>query len=146
MDFSLRLARGLGSTVLNQRPHARHPNSQCSARVAGLPSLRTSKKAGVRVAAPLRRQAVVVHTAAVPLVGISCPPQVGQLSDDERKALAEKFGFRSIGKELPDSVTLQDVIKSMPPEVGRRGVCPEFADSARHELPAPPANTLTLYR
>ena len=93
-------------------------NSQSAARVAGLPSLRTSKKAGVRVAAPLRRQAVVVHTAAVPLVGISCPPQVGQLGDDERKALAEKFGFRSIGKELPDSVTLQDIIKSMPPEVG----------------------------
>lgn len=42
---------------------------------------------------------------------------VNQLTDSERAALAEKLGFRTIGKELPDSVTLQDIIKSMPKEV-----------------------------
>lgn len=46
-----------------------------------------------------------------------CPPRVGYLSDEERKELATQFGFRSIGKELPGDVTLQDIIKSMPPEV-----------------------------
>lgn len=41
----------------------------------------------------------------------------GQLDDSERAALAEKLGYRSIGKELPDSVTLQDIIKSLPSDV-----------------------------
>ena len=39
------------------------------------------------------------------------------MTDTERAALAEQLGFRTIGKELPDSVTLQDIIKSMPSEV-----------------------------
>jgi hypothetical protein len=41
---------------------------------------------------------VVVRTA-MPAIGLpACPPQVGQLSDEERASLAEQFGFRSIGK------------------------------------------------
>jgi omega-6 fatty acid desaturase (delta-12 desaturase) len=59
----------------------------------------------------------VAQAAAADVSTISCPPNVGHLSDAERKALAEKFGYRSIGKELPDDVTLQDIIKSMPSKV-----------------------------
>ena len=43
--------------------------------------------------------------------------ELKQMTDSERAALAEKVGFRSIGKELPDGVTLQDIIKSLPPSV-----------------------------
>lgn len=42
---------------------------------------------------------------------------VSSLGDEERAALAEQYGYRKIGKELPDDVTLQDVIKSLPQEV-----------------------------
>ena len=41
----------------------------------------------------------------------------GRLPDEDRAALAERLGYRQIGKELPDSVTLQDIIKSLPEEV-----------------------------
>jgi len=42
---------------------------------------------------------------------------VGQLPDSERTALAKELGYRKIGKELPNDVTLQDIIKSLPSEV-----------------------------
>eukprot|EP00879_Flechtneria_rotunda_P000185 GHRR01000256.1.p1 GENE.GHRR01000256.1~~GHRR01000256.1.p1 ORF type:complete len:427 (+),score=109.84 GHRR01000256.1:129-1409(+) len=42
---------------------------------------------------------------------------VSQLSDTERAQLAEQWGYECIGRELPDNVTLTDIIKSMPPEV-----------------------------
>lgn len=42
---------------------------------------------------------------------------VGMLSDDERKTVAAELGYKTIGKELPDSVTLTEIVKSMPPEV-----------------------------
>ena len=45
-----------------------------------------------------------------------------QMTDAERAELAEKLGYRSIGAELPDEVTLQDVIKSLPSEVSRQRV------------------------
>ncbi|KAL6772039.1 FAD6 [Auxenochlorella protothecoides x Auxenochlorella symbiontica] len=44
-------------------------------------------------------------------------PQPAGLSDEERAALAQKLGYRTIGKDLPEDVTLVQVIKSMPPEV-----------------------------
>ncbi|EFN51858.1 hypothetical protein CHLNCDRAFT_37265 [Chlorella variabilis] len=70
-------------------------------------------------ALPTRRRHLTVRKAASAVdVGLApCPPQVGQLSDDQRQELAKQFGFRSIGKELPNDVTLQDIIKTMPPEV-----------------------------
>lgn len=43
--------------------------------------------------------------------------QVPFLSDEERQKYAESIGFTTVGKHLPDDVTLQQVIKSMPPEV-----------------------------
>lgn len=44
---------------------------------------------------------------------------VGQMSDEQRAALAKEWGYTKIGKELPDNVTLTDIIKSMPAEVLR---------------------------
>jgi omega-6 fatty acid desaturase (delta-12 desaturase) len=67
---------------------------------------------GVPLRAPLERAAgrQTPSAAAVETASI-------QMTDDERAALAEKLGYRKIGKELPDSVTLQDIIKSLPQEV-----------------------------
>lgn len=42
---------------------------------------------------------------------------VGQLPADERQRLAEQWGYKSIGAELPDGVSLTDIVKTMPPEV-----------------------------
>ena len=42
---------------------------------------------------------------------------VGQLSDAERQKLAHQYGYRKIGKQLPDGVTLSQIVKSMPSEV-----------------------------
>ena len=42
---------------------------------------------------------------------------VSGLSDAERAALAEQLGYRSIGKDLPDDVTLSKVVSSMPKDV-----------------------------
>ncbi|KAK9812776.1 hypothetical protein WJX72_003473 [[Myrmecia] bisecta] len=42
---------------------------------------------------------------------------VTELADEQRQRLAHDLGYARIGKELPDSVTLQDVITSLPREV-----------------------------
>jgi len=42
---------------------------------------------------------------------------MNELTDEQRAQLAKDLGYRKIGKELPDSVTLNDVVKSMPQEV-----------------------------
>ena len=41
----------------------------------------------------------------------------GRLPDEDGAALAERLGYRQIGKELPDSVTLQEIIRTLPEEV-----------------------------
>lgn len=61
------------------------------------------------------RNVVRVHAAAP--ITVEQMSNVGQLSDEDRAALAEQLGYRKIGKELPDDVTLTDVIKSLPKEV-----------------------------
>lgn len=43
---------------------------------------------------------------------------ISQLPDEQRAALAAEFGYKSIGKELPDGVSLTDIIRTMPSEVG----------------------------
>jgi omega-6 fatty acid desaturase (delta-12 desaturase) len=43
--------------------------------------------------------------------------QIPFLADEERQQVANKLGFKKIGKELPDDVTLQDVIASLPRDV-----------------------------
>lgn len=42
---------------------------------------------------------------------------IQELSDEERAALARSYGYRSIGKDLPDDVKLSDIVRSMPDEV-----------------------------
>jgi omega-6 fatty acid desaturase (delta-12 desaturase) len=42
---------------------------------------------------------------------------IAQLSDAKRAQLAEQWGYKTIGRELPDGVSLTDIVKSMPQEV-----------------------------
>jgi hypothetical protein len=44
---------------------------------------------------------------------------MNDIRDAERQALATELGYRKIGKELPDNISLNDVVQSMPKEVGR---------------------------
>eukprot|EP00887_Chlorella_sp_A99_P001620 scaffold8.g1620.t1 len=98
------------------RPAQVAPRSVASA--AAKPAAALPQFAGLRrrhhaaVAAGASRRGVSAAAAAVVDV-----VQPAQLSDEERKAWAEAHGFRTVGKELPSDVTLQDVIKSMPDEV-----------------------------
>lgn len=39
------------------------------------------------------------------------------LSDQQRATLAEELGYRQIGKDLPDDVTLQRVVSTLPKDV-----------------------------
>ncbi|KAF5828427.1 chloroplast w6 desaturase [Dunaliella salina] len=48
---------------------------------------------------------------------VALPMPVHQMDETQRAELAAETGYRSIGKELPDDVTLSKIIKSMPPEV-----------------------------
>lgn len=57
---------------------------------------------------PQRVQRTVPAAIAVP---------TAPLTDEQRKQLAESLGYRTIGKELPDGVTLGTIVKSMPKEV-----------------------------
>ncbi|KAF8066409.1 FAD6 [Scenedesmus sp. PABB004] len=67
---------------------------------------RSSLLPGRRVAAPR----IVGQAAAVEV-------PVGQLPAAERAQLAEQWGYRTIGQELPDGVSLTDIVKSMPEDV-----------------------------
>lgn len=58
-----------------------------------------------------------VQAIAVPVEQLTAGTPIPQLDDATRAAVAEQLGYRSIGKELPDDVTLGQVIKSMPKEV-----------------------------
>ena len=64
------------------------------------------------------RQAVSAIAAPAPLSNseIAQPP-VGALGPQERRALAEQYGYRSIGAELPDGVTLSTIVQSLPKDV-----------------------------
>ena len=52
---------------------------------------------------------------SVSAAAVSVP--VGQLSDAERQQLAHQYGYSKIGKQLPDGVTLSQIVKSMPSQV-----------------------------
>jgi omega-6 fatty acid desaturase (delta-12 desaturase) len=43
---------------------------------------------------------------------------IGELPLEERQRLAEQWGYKTIGAELPEGVSLTDIVKSMPQEVG----------------------------
>lgn len=53
------------------------------------------------------------QAAAAPLP----PVDIQLMSDEERQAIAAKYGYDKIGKPVPDSVTLGDVQRSLPAEV-----------------------------
>ena len=42
---------------------------------------------------------------------------VGRMPASQREALAHQFGFRSIGKELPEGTKLAEIVKSLPKDV-----------------------------
>lgn len=61
---------------------------------------------------------------------------IGQLPAEERQRLAEQWGYKTIGAELPDGVTLTEIVKTMPPEVsgdGRAVIWQEYAPRRGHE-------------
>jgi acyl-lipid omega-6 desaturase (Delta-12 desaturase) len=68
-------------------------------------------------------QRSVALRAAAPVSAPSAAPasqhlrDVGRMPAHERAALAEKTGFRSIGKELPAGTKLADIVKSLPKAV-----------------------------
>jgi hypothetical protein len=62
---------------------------------------------------------VVAQAAAVAAMEI--PACMNDITDTQRAALAKELGYRKIGKELPDGVSLSDVVKSLPKEVGGGG-------------------------
>jgi hypothetical protein len=64
------------------------------------------------------------RVAARPAVALTAP--VETMTAEQRAALATELGYKSIGAELPNDVSLTDIVKTMPPEVvkiGRIPVC-----------------------
>eukprot|EP00891_Asterochloris_glomerata_P002645 jgi/Astpho2/2645/Aster-06996 len=55
----------------------------------------------------------IVHAA----LSLPQTTDIQKLNDEDRTELAHRLGYRQIGKELPDDVTLGQIIKSMPQEV-----------------------------
>jgi hypothetical protein len=85
----------------------------------GWPSSGSSRAAGSCTAAAPSARPQLVGTGAA--AAIDTPmAQCSSLSVEERAVLAESLGYQKIGAELPDSVTLSEIVKSMPPEVRRR--------------------------
>lgn len=62
----------------------------------------------------------VSHTPAAAAIDAPAVP-IGELPLEERQRLAEQWGYKTIGAELPEGVSLTDIVKSMPQEV--RGSC-----------------------
>ncbi|KAJ9517723.1 hypothetical protein QJQ45_004010 [Haematococcus lacustris] len=42
---------------------------------------------------------------------------ITEMSDTERASYAAELGYNTVGRELPDNVSLTDIVKTMPPEV-----------------------------
>ena len=59
----------------------------------------------------------LICKAAAAAPAVAAPSDAGRLSTDDRAALAQELGYRSIGADLPDDVTLTQVISSLPREV-----------------------------
>ncbi|PNH08199.1 Omega-6 fatty acid desaturase, chloroplastic [Tetrabaena socialis] len=79
-------------------------------------SVRVAKPCALRSAAA-RPRAVQTNAAAAMSIPTALSMPVNDLTDDERVQLAHDLGYHSIGRELPDGVTLTDIVKSMPPSV-----------------------------
>lgn len=48
---------------------------------------------------------------------IEIPTSINSLTDEQRTKLANELGYQKIGKELPDNVTLNDIVRTLPKEV-----------------------------
>jgi len=75
-----------------------------------------------RSAASRPAPGVLSKSARCPLkapkaAAIAIPTDMTLVSDEARAKLATELGFRQIGKELPDEVTLNDIVKTLPKEV-----------------------------
>ncbi len=55
--------------------------------------------------------------AAATAPAVAVPSDAGRLSAEDRTALAQELGYRTIGADLPNDVTLTQVISSLPKEV-----------------------------
>jgi len=80
-------------------------------RRAALAPTRRSSSAATSNTSPVSKNALALAPA------LDLAPQVSTLSDADRAGLAEALGYRTIGADLPDSVSLTEVIKSMPSSV-----------------------------
>lgn len=59
----------------------------------------------------------VAHKATrLPAAAVEVP--ISQLSDEARQSIAQEYGYKTIGSELPNNVTLTDIVKTLPSEVG----------------------------
>ena len=65
----------------------------------------------------LRCQRLTARHIAQAALSLPQTTDIQKLSDEDRTELAHRLGYRQIGKELPDDVTLGQIIKSMPQEV-----------------------------
>ncbi|GFR52214.1 hypothetical protein Agub_g14754 [Astrephomene gubernaculifera] len=88
------------------------------ARKGALRPVSAQRGPNVRVAKPgLLRTPAFAARPQVQTKAASLSVPVNDLTDEERKQLAHELGFKSVGRELPDGVSLTDIVKSMPPEV-----------------------------
>jgi omega-6 fatty acid desaturase (delta-12 desaturase) len=60
----------------------------------------------------------VTCSAVTAAPAVAAPADAGRLSAEGRAALAEQLGYRTIGADLPEDVTLTQIISSLPKEVG----------------------------
>ncbi|CAG9460809.1 unnamed protein product [Pedinophyceae sp. YPF-701] len=92
--------------------------SRCSASCSAKPRLATpAARTLLRARVPCARRQESRIGAAAQTVGLPPYGDITRLDDEERARVAEQIGFKQIGKQLPDDVTLTDVINSLPKEV-----------------------------
>lgn len=60
---------------------------------------------------PAKKRVGCIKAVAAP----AAPPSAD--SAEEREQLAESYGFKQIGQDLPDNVTLKDIMDTLPKEV-----------------------------
>ena len=65
----------------------------------------------------LRCQRLTARHIAHAALSMPQTTDIQKLNDEDRTELAHRLGYRQIGRELPDDVTLGQIIKSMPQEV-----------------------------
>lgn len=82
-------------------------------RIGGLRVRQTGLTARVVPGGRALRRPVQVHAAAA----LASYTDAGLVSDEERAALAKEMGYTKIGKELPDHVTLNTIVQTLPKEV-----------------------------